>query len=128
MRDIIFRGKRKHDGKWIEGYYTLVNPVDMPRSIRKPKSIIFPITAECNWFNKYFYHATEVLPETVGQFTGLVDKYGTRIFEDDLVYNGVFLARVEFCDGKFYPFNGEDNMFFADECEVINNIHDNPKF
>ncbi len=65
----------------------------------------------------------EVIPETVGQFTGLTDKNGNKIFEGDIVYNGVFKAQVELINGRFLPFGSD--TFFADECEVIGNIHDN---
>ena len=74
MREILFRGKQKYTGEWIEGYYVMTDPADAPARIRKPKAVIFSVNAKCNWFNKYFYNATEVVPETIGQFTGLFDK------------------------------------------------------
>ena len=144
MRDILFRGKRKGDGKWVEGYYVMVDPVDMPDRIREPKAVIFPVYATCNWFNKYFYNAVEVLPETVGQFAGLVDCYGKKIFEGDVlsitrgdVIKGVMypnrseIGVVEYCEGKFlmeikHEYERREIMPLR-YIEVIGNIHDDPE-
>lgn len=79
-------------------------------------------------------------PETVGQFTGLTDKNGKRIFEGDIV-KGLFLfersvnAVVTFQDGAFglewYRGNVKTFNAFTSVCnveyEVIGNIHDNPE-
>ena len=65
MKEILFRGKRVGNGKWVEGYF-----------IRQYGSNEI-ITADDE-----IYHIT---PETVGQYTGLTDKNGTRIFEGDII-------------------------------------------
>jgi len=73
-REILFKGKRIIDGKLIEGLYCK----------------IFNRKCELSDHIQYFssdentIHYCEVIPETLGQFTGLTDKNGVKIFGDDL--------------------------------------------
>lgn len=137
MRKIIFRGKRKNNGEWIEG-----SAINTQYDIRGDKHTYIGISVTSERYplmKTREWH--EVYPETVGQYTGLTDKNGTKIFEGDIVAgvlhwlekkkNGI----VAFRDGSFglLWYRGDIEQFnpFTSICnvtyEVIGNIHDNPE-
>ena len=127
-REILFRGKRMDNGEWTYGYYC-----PKPYSHFPCEATIFPSeTIDRDW------HGERVDPDTVGQFIGLCDKNGVRIFEGDIIeytdgcndwlgavkYDGddaQFVVR--FIGGDVESF---DNLYSVD-CEVIGNVHDNPE-
>ena len=137
MREILFRGKRVEDGEWVEGYYYLI-PETYDHFTQEMHAIT---TVDCN--NDF-----EVLPETVGQYTGLTDKNGTKIFEGDIVrakiaestwndvrkYTEVYVVTYhpKYCyfylkrEGNNLLFDGDWRYFVSIE-KVVGNIHDNPK-
>jgi uncharacterized phage protein (TIGR01671 family) len=117
MREILFRGKRKDNGEWVYGYCVV---------IAKCYYIFTGKLVIAKNATNFEYYA--VFPETVGQFTGLTDKNGTKIFEDDiLLVNDIQKVYVFFERGQFVVNHYAINLLCARniESEVIGNIHDN---
>ena len=129
MREILFRAKRIDTGEWVEGYYVYC----------RKRHYILP-TDICG-FDERLYDWVEVIPETVGQYTGLNDKNGKMIFEGDVVRrdNGsigyiIFLAQT-MSYRLILPKTDVATVHRAMGCgyhdaqmlEVIGNIHDNPE-
>ena len=127
-REILFRGARVCDGHFVNGSLVEVNgECDLNESV--PHIVISYGPDTFDWF--------EVDPETVGQFTGMTDKNGKRIFEGDIVNhtrrtsNGIESANAEvYFDTEMLEFGLKylNELFhcnFNNEFEVIGNIHDN---
>ena len=87
MREILFKGKNKKSGKWVEGnlivkHYKSKNIQDLEKD-----KIILNTKYSIQYENKVGkYVSCEVLERTIGQYTGFKDKGNNRIFEKDIVY------------------------------------------
>lgn len=124
MRDILFRGKRIYNGEWVYGFYCHVpcgrlgRDEHMIQTVKKSRGI-------------GMLH--DVDPATVGQFTGLLDKNGERIFEGDVLTldgeYGFFVLEFQEDTARFVM-SGDSivvdfDNFWSYEVEVMGNIHDN---
>ena len=117
----LFRGQKVDAKEWVYGYYMFHET--------KNKHVI--LTKESKFI--------EVIPETVGQFTGLTDKNGVKIFEGDIVKANFPYAKtgfVEFdkkrCSFYVKPTDGfaaydKGYKMNANKLEIIGNIIENPE-
>ena len=122
MREILFRGKRIDNGEWVQGYPCRYG------WIGKEKDYIIPDYASA-------LYTAEIDPETIGQYTGIVDKYGMKIFEGDIVWNDYDNGngKVEWDNDMakfiitFSTFTIDFDNIYGDELDVIGNVYDNPE-
>lgn len=129
MREILFRGKRVDNGEWVEGYFCADAIEQLYGCNTGMDGFIRRFDPEIHKSNMF-----EVDRETVGQFTGLTDRNGVKIFEGDIVnYNGEPGYVVFDKDNAaflifFKTWNaGFDSIYCDRNAEVIGNIYDNPE-
>lgn len=140
-REILFRGKcvsdSKYAGEWVTGGYVPLSKDITPND----EGLIMRFLGGNTTIT---YH---VDPDTVGQFTGMTDKHGVKVFEGDIVdvydftsvyaskYRGVVkMYRGSWCveyEDSILDMVAHPRLFFDDfadrKTEVIGNIHDNPE-
>ena len=132
MREILFRGKR--NDSWCVG--------GLLYDEENNKAFI------AEHFEDKAAYLREVIPETVGQYTGLTDKNGKKIFEGDIVkarvtentgygtkkYESIYEIKYHEKYCYFYLAREKNNLlfdgnwsYFVSQFEIIGNIHDNPE-
>lgn len=140
MRDILFRGKRIDNGEWVYGY--LIAPKFAPN-----KKYIGHLFAE----DDHDIDVAEVDPKTIGQYSGLKDCKGNKIFEGDILcfIDIDYIAETYYGVVKFGIYNlpvydANNQGFYVDwkdvqyrndlgywakqsNCLIVGNIHDNPE-
>lgn len=132
MREILFRGKTKENGEWVQGYFVYAKsdfdgeeyreadiiPHDTDRVYKGEYNVVFPC-----------------IPETIGQYTGLTDKNGNKVFEGDILKGSWETISTIFFDEISSSYRvktstgheREPSYYGIDKWEVIGNIHENPE-
>lgn len=130
-REILYRGKRVDNGEWVYGNYDKVEKLDKSGE----EVFIIEYTADGESY--------KVIPETVGEYTGLTDKNGKKIFEGDIVktkkygkvighsnVNNYDVFKIVYEPAMFRLKNrnrGFNLVGDGTDLEVIGNIHDTPE-
>lgn len=143
MREILFKAKRVDNSEWVEGYYFKATHHWHKHGMHEDWIAVDTIQngGYCNVRGKY-----AIIPETLCQFTGLYDKNGKRIWENDIIFDTYYkkLGVVKFGMGTFdsgiYRYYGwhyesegsvdHHELYKYDELvdfEVLGNIFDNPE-
>jgi uncharacterized phage protein (TIGR01671 family) len=130
MREILFKAKRIGDDGWVEGYYQKRH-----NFLGNEEHLIFPVDSHTVW------EYTEINPETLCQFTGLCDKNGKRIWENDILMahldesypEDAAYETVEWgvAGWVMHEANSIDRQYIdefdLEHYEVVGNIFDNPE-
>ena len=130
MREIKFRGKRIDNGEWVYRYYFIEE-----RDIED--GIIWRDIPQIQQRYGDHYQYFDVIPETIGQYTGLIDKNGREIYEGDIVrIDDLGIGIVDYEEGRFAMRRREERFCWPVYCridhspfvpEVIGNIYENPE-
>lgn len=127
MREILFRGKRVDNGEWVFGNFIEDKWGDDNGNTIYAilQDRVAPDIAE-------LWTPVRVIPETVGEYTGLTDKNGKKIFEGDIVKNSRDVGLLYYKEkNSAFTVKGWEYGYWLwhdkEDIEVIGNIHDNPE-
>ena len=135
MREILFRAKQIDDGEWVEGYYAMMGKGNLIRHYIVQNCALTGLFEDPE--DNMYFNDVEIDPETLCQYTGLKDKDGNRIWENDIVKHEISdtIGTVKWYQEDYVGWCVDDVVIYEqqftdemwDECEVIGNIFDNPE-
>lgn len=131
MREILFKAKRKDNGEWAEGCYVIC----------RKHHYILPTINEIIGYDEREGEYIEIDPDTLCQYTGLTDKHGRKIWENDILkahldadypedttYTRILWNETGFCTNENHSRDIETfEKWDAEHFEVCGNIFDNPE-
>lgn len=138
MREILFKAKRIDNSEWVYGYYLCdgitgkVYIHDSGNSVNESDKV---------GYDGYLqFVAYEIDPETICQYTGLIDKNGEKIWENDILkahldknypqditYTKIIWNECRFCTNENHSIDIETlDKWDAEHYEVCGNVFDNP--
>lgn len=140
MREILFRGKSTETNQWIYGGFHIwekrqVCALDNDRLKDDEISYVITVNSFADWNMPRTMQAVEVIADTVGQYTGLTDRNGNKIFEGDIVNiltENEEIGVIVYEDGGFIVRADKFSVDFINningtDVEVIGNKYDNPE-
>ena len=114
MREILFRGKTKENGEWVQGYFVYSKSDFDSEELREAD--IIPHNTDRVYKGEYNV-VYPCIPETVGQYTGLTDKNGKKIFENGYIIIDNKTYKVTFNNAEYIL----TNIFNCDTITLKNN-------
>lgn len=133
----FFRGKRVDNGEWVQGFYVCKKrPYFKDKGVNLEHIICDNVEVEDGNYKQFvdtIMTTYVVNPETVGQYTGLTDKNGNKIFEGDIVWDNCEEERgvVQWYNdmAKFIitysTFTVDFDNVYGEELQIVGNVYDN---
>jgi uncharacterized phage protein (TIGR01671 family) len=128
MRETLYRGKEIKTGKWVYGGFHEHKPSITAIGKQPETEALIIADGDADWDLPVPIKAYAVEKKTVGEYTGLTDKDGVKIFEGDIVEYKTLRLLVRFAE-EYGCFTVDDKFWISahGEFRIIGNVHDTPE-